>query len=267
MHHKFDPNRLKDEIFEKFIRENPDSDAAKYMARTRGKQESGVEINFSKYEKKLLGRLILKKKKSERVLLFEIRAARIIEMRLDKQMTLEEIAVVEGVTRERIRQILTRVEKVAGVTFPHQIGHQRKRLKRIEVPCDEPGCSETIEVTERGNTERLAKGKKKYCEVHKVERMWYGKWARKVPGWKQMTYREQQNWKYHNDPGFKARHSASVRKWMDKQKREKPEEWKAQIKKGWDNYKRRQQEKEDKQLAIARKKIKEMGMDKLDWSL
>ncbi len=82
-----------------------------------------------------------------------------------------------------------------------------------------------------------------------------------------MTYREQQNWKYHNDPGFKARHSASVRKWMDKQKREKPEEWKAQIKKGWDNYKRRQQEKEDKQLAIARKKIKEMGMDKLDWSL
>lgn len=45
----------------------------------------------------------------------------IVEMRLDMEMTLHEIGIVVGLTRERVGQILHRIERIAEVKFPRRV--------------------------------------------------------------------------------------------------------------------------------------------------
>lgn len=142
------------------------------------------------------------------------RDQRIVEMRLDKEMTLEAIGALEGLSRERVRQILSRVEKIAGVRFPRYA----KREERVDLKCAFIGGCEVMGQLSKYNAD---KGRHYYCDAHKGK---HSVMVLKVPNWYELSDNEQERARYHHDPKRKAMSRVFAKRWRE-QIRKDPVQW------------------------------------------
>lgn len=131
------------------------------------------------------------------------RDSRIVEMRMDKEMTLGEIGTVEGISRERVRQILSRIEKIAHVRFPRSF----RRLVYVPIKCQV--CDVMGELPESW----INNGRTFRCQEHKRK---HSKMVALIPNWYELDDNAQERARYRLDPGRRERSRMHARKWRAK---------------------------------------------------
>lgn len=183
--------------------------------RNMSNQEFFTHFGFSKRrlpqlrrssEALLLQQEMRQKKRLERENQSRERERRIIEMRLDKEMTLEAIGKRYGITRERVRQILTKVEQREGIRFPSYVA-TKEVVIMVATRCAVCGS-----MTEVRNDKHDSK-KQYFCLAHKKTNPHSLRFILKCPNWKNMSKSERARWKYRNDPAFIEKLKASQRKY------------------------------------------------------
>lgn len=131
------------------------------------------------------------------------REMNILEMRIEKKMTLEAIAasLTPRITRERVRQILERLELREGIELPHNFFREK-----VTTTCHKEGCGEKITLVAS-----LYRGEGRHgCSVaHR-----FIKPTKYVnPDGTPMTVAEKYRWIYHNVPGRKESMIKSAKAW------------------------------------------------------
>ena len=124
--------------------------------------------------------------------------------------SLESIAavMVPKVTRERVRQILKKVEDREGISLPHR---SIPVLKKVETTCQFPGCGKKILLYP---SYYRGEGMHGCCMEHR-KKLRHTKYVN--PDGTRMTLAEKYRWIYHNVPGRKemqAKASAAYHKKM-----------------------------------------------------
>lgn len=191
------------------------------------------------------------------------RKNRIVFLRLNQHLSLAEIGTKIGVSRERIRQILVKVQEAEGVVFPRYVAPRGRRVAmRVAVSCTEPGCLNKIENTE-GFFKRFP-NKKFKCQEHIKKRAAYGKMYGNEEEWKKMSKQERDRWKYRNVRVVRERQRSASSKWYFTMAQNPA--YKEKVKAYFKEYYKRKRAKEEAILAEARKKIEGMGLDRINWS-
>lgn len=156
----------------------------------------------------------IEKRKNDRA----ARELRIIDMRVDKLFTLEVISKQEGISRERVRQILNAAEKKYGIIFPHN--HKVKPEEALKVALHCRVCGEVREVPDSSKDSwRLG-----FCETHFMGKKGYDYYLQGARWW-EMSKQERYNWRYNNDPDRHNSVSTANSKWRKKIKDTEPERW------------------------------------------
>lgn len=130
------------------------------------------------------------------------RNKRIVELRLDKGYTLEQIAKEFSISRERVRQVLLYIERIAGVTFPKSANPKPKPLM-VAVHCKV--CGKILEIPENKKRDDGLY----FCKPHKLTKVAYGYWLR-CPQWFEMSKNQRSNWRWHNDKRVRDVQMAAV---------------------------------------------------------
>lgn len=158
------------------------------------------------------------------------RNERIIEL-FKQGRTIIEVANLEGVTRQRIDQIISLLRK-EGIDVKK---NRKKTEQEVAIHC--AICGQIRAIPESAYVD----GVPHFCTKHFKYRRSY-KYFLQVPTWFEMTKSEQDNWKYHNDPvrraqlmkanvrqyfkakekpGYKERQKVYTKKYQDKKKAER----------------------------------------------
>lgn len=133
--------------------------------------------------------------------MFRERNKRIVEMRLDEELTLEQISQQVGITRERVRQILLNMERIAEVKFQTRFD-RKKDVLMVAVRCRVCGKIRQM------RADKHVEGKRYFCRAHHLGPTAYTYWLR-CPEWFEMSKKERVNWRMHNDERVRARHRVS----------------------------------------------------------
>lgn len=141
------------------------------------------------------------------------REKRIIEMRLTPGTTLKDIAEKEGITRERIRQILLAAEKLHGIQLPH--GREPKPLVLIiAVRCFV--CLKPKEVRE--NEKDIWSNK--FCKEHYMGKYGLNAWQTTGFKWWAENDKSRARWRYHNDVTKREVSRNATLEWIKKVKKD-----------------------------------------------
>ena len=148
------------------------------------------------------------------------RDKRILEMRLDDQMSLREIAeaLVPPTTGERVRQILTRLEKEAGVTFPKTKWELRgiPKVQKVAVHCKV--CGKVLVLSE-------SKVKPaNFCKEHRLTQLGYERFLID-PNYINLDDLARHRWAYKNDPRVREVTRQAAKNWVQKIKAENGPRW------------------------------------------
>lgn len=129
----------------------------------------------------------------------------ILELRLDKMMTLDAIAAQcdPPITRERVRQILQNIERKAGIKIPaYPSRDAAPKPLIVAVHCKV--CGKILELPEN----KVEKWRSNFCKEHAMSQLQYSYWQRE-PRWLDMDENARTRWIYHNDPNRKAQMASS----------------------------------------------------------
>lgn len=140
------------------------------------------------------------------------REKRVVSMILDNGMTLQKVGDVLGVSRERVRQIIIRLEKREGIKIARPGRGAKKPPVLVATRCI--FCNSIVEVAERQYKHN--KPTKTYrCKEHKHILMRSKRILELCPEWPTMSNGQKQKWRYDNDPEWRAKHAAAVKKYHD----------------------------------------------------
>lgn len=173
----------------------------KHMAQLGLMVGSWEEVQLRKLEKQ-------KQKEAEREAKLapkRERDARLLTMRLDEQLTLGQIAKREGVSGERVRQLLRNIERREGIKIDTPIFTNPP----IETSCTT--CSAKI----LKSASQVKEGRKYYCEIHRGGRKYDYPVNCTTP---LLRMRFRARWRYHNDPLFRERTNNHSKNWAKKQR-------------------------------------------------
>lgn len=139
----------------------------------------------------------------------------ILELRLDKEMTLDAIAAQcdPPITRERVRQILQNIERKAGIKIPSYPGRPDKDAINIPIAVHCKVCGKIMETTEK----KAEHWRNHFCDEHKMSELDYSRYLQD-PEYLTLRLSEasKQRWIYHNDPHRKAQLQASNKRYRDR---------------------------------------------------
>lgn len=164
----------------------------------RGSWEERELLRLEKIKYKQEAKEVLERPRRER-------DSRILTMRLDEQLTLEQIAVKESISRERVRQILRNIEKREGIIIANPHTH----TPNVNTQCKT--CGQAFSVY--GSTFRR-KGNH-YCELHKGGKK-YSYPSNCVTAKQKNRFRSY--WRYHHDPSFREKTNGHSKRWAKKQR-------------------------------------------------
>lgn len=144
------------------------------------------------------------KRRFKRLNIMQEREKRILSMMLDDNLNFKEVGDIIGITRERVRQIVMKIEMREGIKVARPGHNKKKGSLRTAAHCFI--CNAIVEVIARHYNP-----KKNYrCEKHKHIRMKDRRLYDMCPEWPNMTTAQRQSWRYHNDPVWRERHAKSV---------------------------------------------------------
>lgn len=160
----------------------------------------------------------------------EEREKRIIRRRLDESHpTLRVIAVEEGISVERVRQILLGAEKKFGLSIPHSdrygfgrppgVKPVKKEQVMVAVHCKV--CGKIREVSE----DKKDKWAWQFCSEHHMSPIGYKIWLEHPHvEWWRMTENARERARYHYDPARKERAGFYAKRWIARI-RQDPVKW------------------------------------------
>lgn len=197
------------------------------------------------------------------------RSKRILEMRFERTMALEEIGAEFGISGRRVYQIIKEISAKHGIEFPRlrvdglRTAARRRNGLTMHSKC--MVCDTRIEV--------LQGARRRFCEAHKRVSLPSVRFARLCPNWLEMSEKERRLWRYKNDPEYRERRRASVYKCLRKIRsdpdfRRKSREYQKQyvarrLAENPNFYKEkalRERERVARRLAEARARLEEAGI-------
>lgn len=148
---------------------------------------------------------------------------RLIAMRLDEELKLGEIAKREGISRERVRQILHRVEVREGI----KIAHPGRLVPPVVVACAICGA----DIQKRQSY--IKAHQKHYCPLHR-----YGSKYEYPPNCTTPAEKDRfrSYWRYHNEPDFRAKVLRASIAWSTRMRKEKNPRFMANAKRAVTKY-------------------------------
>lgn len=163
-----------------------------------------------------------KKDATEKQKLLIKREERIIELRLDMQMTYEEIGTIENITRERVRQILRNAQIKYGVTFPKYVtrGMDEEKEKSLMIAVHCKVCGLVSEVQEHEKDKWV----KQFCDEHRMTKVGYKCYLLGAEWWK-MTPLERNRFRYKYDMEKRAKVIKTNLNWKNKIQKSDPVKW------------------------------------------
>ncbi len=156
------------------------------------------------------------------------REERMIDMRLTHNMTYEEIGAAEGVTRERVRQILQQCEKRYSVKL---LGWERDRKRDtpiLEVAMACKVCAKR-RVVKESETHRWINN---FCDEHRMGKYGFNMWEKHGLEWWALDDKARARARYNHDPVKKQKAKIASVRWLARM-RSDPEKYKD----FWDKYK------------------------------
>lgn len=161
-----------------------------------------------KYEAKEAKRKIREEKNKH----VDSREKLILELRLDKMMTLDAIAaqIDPPITRERVRQILQGIERKAGIKIPSYHGRDGQKLPVIFIAVHCKVCGKIIEMTEK----KAERWRNRFCDEHVMSQLDYSRYQQDPEYLKiRLNKQAKAKWGYQHDPQRKEQMRAANNKW------------------------------------------------------
>lgn len=183
-----------------------------------GRKVSAKSVRKSKRLAEYRAKLMRKQEAEAKA---KVREDRMVYMRVEGRKTLEQIAQIEGISRERVRQILGWAAEHRGIDIPKKFV---TRKPDVITTCGYPLCN--VEIIRKGC---MFQGHgNHYCFRHRSKAK-SSRYVEANPKWAFLTPRERQKWKYDNDPAFRQRLRIAQKKWLTKIKAD-PEKYRRYLK-------------------------------------
>jgi len=195
----------KEERLHKFITEHPDSNVAKAVQVKVTLAKKQAEEN-AKREFLVQARLTEQEERSKTLREAKLEKwSKIIEMRIDEKLTLQQIGdrLTPKITRERVRQILKEISLKTGATFPSSVVHEQTTMTTHCKFCNAEVLIRTCFFKAHGKHNcKLHQNRQKYSTAEEALN----------------AHLKLQRTRYQTDPDFRSRHAKSVKKWYLKVK-------------------------------------------------